>query len=97
MSETTPTTYTLSELSEATGVAARTIRYYIAEDLMPPPVRGGRNASYNADHLAVLKQVLEWQSKGYTLAQIRVFRGGTLVTPSPTPRRCLARRSASTE
>ena len=33
--------FTLVELSEVPGVPARTIRFYIAKGLLPPPLVGG--------------------------------------------------------
>ena len=43
--------FTLVELSEVSGVPARTIRFYIARGLLPPPLVGGRSACYGAEHL----------------------------------------------
>lgn len=37
---------TLEELSERTGVEARTLRSWVSEGLLAPPFRGGRGASY---------------------------------------------------
>ena len=34
--------FTLVELAEVSGVPARTIRFYIAKGLLPPPLVGGR-------------------------------------------------------
>ncbi|MCC6705677.1 MAG: MerR family DNA-binding transcriptional regulator, partial [Thermomicrobiales bacterium] len=33
--------YSLQELSDAAGVSPRTVRYYIAEGLLPPPEPAG--------------------------------------------------------
>jgi DNA-binding transcriptional MerR regulator len=49
--------YRLAELAAATGVSARTIRYYIAEGLLPPPEGVGPAAVYTAaqrDRLALI-------------------------------------------
>ena len=43
--------YTIQELSEATGVSLRNIRYYTTEELLPRPTERGRNAYYTQDHL----------------------------------------------
>src|SRR5687767_178938 len=43
--------YTISELADAAGVTPRTIRYYTAEGLLPPPDARGRYALYTTDHL----------------------------------------------
>jgi DNA-binding transcriptional MerR regulator len=61
---------TLAELAEVAGVAARTIRYYIARGLLPPPLVGGRGACYGGAHLERLARIQALQSQGLTLAQI---------------------------
>jgi DNA-binding transcriptional MerR regulator len=61
---------TLAELAEASGVAVRTIRYYIARGLLPPPLVGGRGACYGGAHLERLASIQALQSQGLTLAQI---------------------------
>ena len=37
--------FTLVELAEVSGVAARTIPFYIAKGLLPPPLVGGRGVA----------------------------------------------------
>ena len=37
--------YSISELAEAAGVSTRTIRYYVSEGLLPPPVGSGTRTS----------------------------------------------------
>jgi|SRR6516165_5375357 DNA-binding transcriptional MerR regulator len=61
---------TLTELAEDSGVPARTIRYYIARGVMPPPLVGGRGASYAEEHLERLERIQKLQAQGLTLAQI---------------------------
>jgi len=61
---------TLVELAEASGVPARTIRYYIAKGLLPPPLVGGRSACYGEEHLKELDRIKTLQEQGRTLAQI---------------------------
>jgi len=49
--------YRLAELAAATGVSSRTIRYYIAEGLLPPPEGVGPAAVYGdayRDRLALI-------------------------------------------
>jgi len=62
--------FTLVELSEVSGVPARTIRFYIAKGLLPPPVVGGRSACYGERHLKELERIKTLQGQGQTLAQI---------------------------
>jgi DNA-binding transcriptional MerR regulator len=61
---------TLAELAIASGVAVRTIRYYIARGLLPPPLVGGRGACYGEPHIERLAKIQAMQSQGLTLAQI---------------------------
>lgn len=42
--------YRLTELADITGVTQRTIRFYIAEGLLPPPEGAGPAAVYTATH-----------------------------------------------
>ena len=54
--------YRLAELAAATGVSSRTIRYYIAEGLLPPPEGVGPAAVYTAaqrDRLALIATLKE--------------------------------------
>jgi len=62
---------TLVELAEASGVPARTIRFYIARGLLPPPLLvGGRAARYGEKHLKELDKIKTLQGQRQTLAQI---------------------------
>ncbi len=54
--------YRLAELAAATGVSSRTIRYYIAEGLLPPPEGVGPAAVYTVaqrDRLALIATLKE--------------------------------------
>ena len=62
--------FTLVELAEVSGVPARTIRFYIAKGLLPPPLVGGRSACYGEEHLKELERIKTLQGQGQTLAQI---------------------------
>ena len=42
---------TLAELTEAADVSVRTVRYYIAEGLLPPPEGSGPGSAYARGHL----------------------------------------------
>lgn len=42
--------YSLSDLTELAGVSARTVRYYIAEGLLPPPALAGSRSYYTDAH-----------------------------------------------
>ena len=62
--------FTLAELAEVSGVLARTIRFYIARGLLPPPLVRGRAACYGEEHLKELDRIKTLQGQGQTLAQI---------------------------
>ncbi|MGC4106800.1 MAG: MerR family transcriptional regulator [Thermomicrobiales bacterium] len=47
---TPPPTYTLEDLTSIAGVTARTVRYYIAEGLLPPPDGAGPASAYTDTH-----------------------------------------------
>ena len=69
---------TLAELADATGLAARTIRFYIARGLLDGPVKAGRSAAYTEEHLARLEKIKKLQAQGRMLSQIgRSLAGGT--------------------
>lgn len=63
--------YTLDELSKLANVTPRTVRYYIAEDLLPPPIVGGRNATYSQDHLDRLNAIGAMKDMYLPLREIR--------------------------
>src|SRR5438128_1150266 len=77
----------LAELAEETGVPARTIRFYIARELLPGPQRAGRGATYGVDHRKRLEEIKKLQAKGLTLNEIaRSLGEGTLRVPgAPQP------------
>lgn len=79
---------TLAELSEESGIAARTIRFYIARGLLDGPVKAGRNAVYTAEHVARLEKIKKLQAGGRMLAEIIQELNGvpppsTAAEPSP--------------
>jgi DNA-binding transcriptional MerR regulator len=79
---------TLAELSDESGIPARTIRFYIARGLLDGPLKAGRGAVYTTEHLARLEKIKELQAEGRMLAQIaHDLNGGpqvqTAVPPSP--------------
>ena len=73
---------TLAEVAEASGLPARTIRFYIARGLLSGPVKGGRSAAYTAEHLARLDRIKKLQAKGRTLGDIARMLGGISREPA---------------
>jgi DNA-binding transcriptional MerR regulator len=67
---------TLAELAEASGLPARTIRFYIARRVLNGPVKAGRGAAYGPEHLARLEQIQRLQGLGRTIAEISRTLGG---------------------
>jgi DNA-binding transcriptional MerR regulator len=63
-------TMTLAELADASGLPARTIRFYIARGLLEGPVKAGRGAAYTREHLARLEKIKRLQSDGRMLSEI---------------------------
>lgn len=61
---------TVDELATRTGMTVRTVRFYASEGLLPPPIRRGRVAYYDARHQMRLDLIRTLQEHGYTLAAI---------------------------
>lgn len=77
--------FTLDELVTAanrilSGIATedireRTVRYYISERLLPPPISGGKNARYGFEHLRRLVAIRTWLAEGVGLAEAKARLG----------------------
>ncbi|MER6123362.1 MerR family transcriptional regulator [Streptomyces sp. NPDC001795] len=67
-------TLTVDELAARAGVTVRTVRFYSAKGLLPPPVIGPRRVGhYGPEHLARLALIEELQHQGMTLAAIERY------------------------
>lgn len=66
-----PNDYSLSELAKLAEVSTRTIRYYIAQGLLPAPVQQGPNTRYSKGALDRLKLIKRLQGTHQPLAEIR--------------------------
>jgi DNA-binding transcriptional MerR regulator len=73
MSPTNPehARYTLSELANLAGVTPRTVRYYLAQGLLPAVGISGPGAKYDDAHLARLRVIKRLQQEHQPLADIR--------------------------
>lgn len=63
--------YSLDELSKLADVSPRTVRYYIVEGLLPPPLTTGRNATYSQEHLDRLNAIASMKEMYLPLREIR--------------------------
>lgn len=61
----------INALSRETGINVRTIRYYLAEGLLPPPSGRGPAATYGAGHRDRLRLIRRLQDAHLPLAAIR--------------------------
>ncbi|HEV8042876.1 MAG TPA: helix-turn-helix domain-containing protein [Bryobacteraceae bacterium] len=76
---------TLAELADASGLAARTIRFYISRGLLDGPVKAGRAAAYTAEHLARLEKIKKLQAQGRMLSEIGRSLAGAVPERSAAP------------
>jgi DNA-binding transcriptional MerR regulator len=65
------TEYTITELSETTGVARRNIHFYVQQGLLPPPAGAGLAARYGDEHLLRLRAIPLLRNRGLRLDEIR--------------------------
>jgi DNA-binding transcriptional MerR regulator len=63
--------YSIGELAAAAEVTPRTIRYYTAEGLLPPPNTQGRYAQYGVEHLLRLRVITQLKAAYLPLGAIR--------------------------
>lgn len=64
--------YQIGELAEQTGVTPRTIRYYTAEGLLPPPDTRGRYALYGENHALRLQLINRLKEAYLPLNEIKL-------------------------
>ena len=63
--------YGIEELAALGGVNRRTVRYYVQEQLLPPPLGVGRGKHYGPEHLRRLLRVKALQEQGLSLEDVR--------------------------
>lgn len=63
--------YSIGELADAAGVSSRTIRYYVSEGLLPPPVGAGPNSRYTDQHRRQLEIIGRLKAQYLPLKEIR--------------------------
>lgn len=67
--------YTAEQLADLAGLPLRTVRYYVQEELIDPPLGLGRGSHFDDKHLDQLKRIKLLQTAGFDLKVIRE-RGG---------------------
>lgn len=67
----TQRSYTITELSETTGVSPRNIRFYTAQGLLPPPEVRGRQAVYTDLHASRLRVIRRLRDAQLSIPTIR--------------------------
>ena len=65
------TDLTIEELAERTDTPIRTVRYYIAEKMLPGPGSRGKGAAYTEEHLLRLRLIRRLTERREPLAGIR--------------------------
>lgn len=68
-------TYTAETLAFRAGIPLRTVRFYVQEKLIDPPLGRGRGAHFTDRHLAQLQQARTLQNAGFSLDAIRERAG----------------------
>jgi DNA-binding transcriptional MerR regulator len=66
-----PGAYTLTELADIASIPVRTLRYYLAQGLLPAPVRQGRHTRYPGTTLRRLRLIKRLRAANQPLADIR--------------------------
>lgn len=61
----------ITELAALADVTPRTVRYYVAEGLLPPPHGSGQQRVYTAEHVARLKAIRYLKDAFLPLSEIR--------------------------
>jgi DNA-binding transcriptional MerR regulator len=64
--------YSLTDLARLADVTPRTVRYYVAQGLLPSPEAAGPATRYGEGHLARLRLIRRLQREHLPLAEIRV-------------------------
>jgi DNA-binding transcriptional MerR regulator len=63
--------YTITELTELSGVSRRNIHFYVQQALLPPPEGAGLGARYTDEHLLRLRAIPVLRNRGLRLDEIR--------------------------
>jgi DNA-binding transcriptional MerR regulator len=69
-SSSPPTTYTIDQLAQVTGMTVRNIRAHQSRGLLPPPEVRGRTGFYGPEHVARIQMIVDMQADGFNLGAI---------------------------
>jgi DNA-binding transcriptional MerR regulator len=69
----TESNYSIRELTDLADVSERTVRYYVALELLPKPEGHGRWSHYTEEHLSRLKLIRKLQEGHMPLSEIGEF------------------------
>lgn len=64
-------TYSIGDLADVAGVSTRTVRYYVSEGLLPPPVGSGPGSRYTEAHRLQLIEIARLKEQFLPLKEIR--------------------------
>lgn len=67
--------FSIGELETLTGVNRRNIRFYVEQEVIPPPDGAGLGARYDDEHLLRLRAIPILRNRGMRLDEIRAFLG----------------------
>lgn len=63
--------YTIRQLSDLSGIAVGTIRWYVSIGLLPPPQGVTRAARYSNEHLVRLRAIKQARERNVTLEDLK--------------------------
>lgn len=66
-------TLSIGELAKLSGTTVRTIRYYVSQGLLPPPIEKGSYGYYDRNHLDRLELIATLKDRRMSLAEINHF------------------------
>jgi DNA-binding transcriptional MerR regulator len=87
----------IGELADAAGLSRRAVRFYVQQQLLPPPTGRGRGNHYTAEHLERLQRIATLQGAGHSLEAIRRILAGQTAAAPVQPPRVLPKVAASAE
>jgi DNA-binding transcriptional MerR regulator len=79
------THYALDDLVRITGLAKRTIRFYIQNGLVPHPEGERRGAYYLDGHLEALLRIKRLTAEGFSLERVKALLASPEELPRETP------------